>query len=830
MSGLGGIGKSTLALHFAHTYQSDYTAVWWIDAETPETITESMAQLTTRVNPGTDTSTAPSTALAEWALAWLETHPGWLLVFDNATHPDHLAPHLARLAGGDHLITSRLTHVWHELTGTDQFRPIHLDVLSPEAATGFLCQVAKADRGEVSAVNELAKELGYLPLALAQASMYIRRTRITYSAYLHRFRTQAARMLGTPGSGDPHSSTIARTWRVTLDTIADRNPLAVQLLRVIAWLAPHDIPRNLLGGAVEEPDAEVDALALLDDFSMITLTESTVACHRLVQALARTPDSSDPHRTELDINDAQSTAATLIRDALPVNPVSGVEGWPRWRALLPHIDTLLTHVNPEADTAETTVVLYSTSQFLLGQGQSTHATRYARRAVTASARLNGEDHPDTLTYYNSLANTYEAARDLDQALPIYEKTLADAIGSHGEDHPVSLVARSNLARAYRAAGNLDQAIPLFEKSLTETIRIRGEHPRETLGERMELARAYEDAGNLDRAILMFEKTVADATEIHGGDHPVSLAALNDLARAYRAAGNLDQAIPIYEQALTDTSRILGENHPLTLFSCSGLAHSYQSAGNLDRAIPMFEKALSYSVRIYDKDHPDLLVYRSDLANSYRAIGDMRRALPMFERTLTESIRLLGETHRRTLTHRTEYADAYRAEGDLGRAIPMYEQTLNDAIRTHGEDPLLTMAARNGLARAYQETGDLGRAVLMYEQALGDTIHVLGEEHLKTLAYRINLADAYRAVGDMGHALPMYEKSLTDAIQFHGEEHPVTWTSFLALAGGYEAAGDLDPAVLVYEYVHSNFAARAGEGHPVSRMVWDRLQQARAKRS
>ncbi|WP_167502977.1 tetratricopeptide repeat protein, partial [Streptomyces malaysiensis] len=484
MSGLGGVGKSTLALYFARTHLSDYTAVWWIDAETPETITSSLAQLTTRVNAGTDTSSMPSAILAEWALTWLDTHPGWLLVFDNATHPDHLAPYLARLTSGDHLITSRLTYGWHDLAAT----ALHLDVLTPPAAIHLLHQLAApGPSSEAAAAQELADELGYLPLALEQAGAYIRRTRNTYSGYLYRLRTHTARMLNTPGNGDPHSITIARTWRVTLDTIAERDPLAVHLLRVMAWLAPHDIPRDLLNGIADEPDADTDALALLNDFSMITLTEGTADIHRLVQALARTPDPKDPHRSDSAISQAQSTAATLIQDALPNNPETNTAGWPRWRALLPHIDAYLTHTQPDTDTAETDGILYSASRFLRGQGQLSQATQYARRSVITSARLNGEDHPSTLTSRNNLASAYESAGDLGRAIPLYEQTLTDSIRVLGEDHPSTLASRNNLAYVYESAGDLGRAIPLYEQTLTDSIRVLGEDHPSTLASRNNLA-------------------------------------------------------------------------------------------------------------------------------------------------------------------------------------------------------------------------------------------------------------------------------------------------------------------------------------------------------
>ncbi|WP_432010521.1 FxSxx-COOH system tetratricopeptide repeat protein [Streptomyces cucumeris] len=609
MSGLGGIGKSTLALHFAHAHRSHYTAIWWIDAETPQAITDSLAELTAWINPGINTGTAPSATLAHWALSWLDAHPGWLLVFDNATHPDHLAPYLARLTSGDHLITSRLTHGWHELAAT----PLHLDVLSPSSATSLLHQlVGPAHRGEHSMAEELADELGYLPLALEQAGAYIRRARGTYAGYLQRFRTQAARMLNTPGNGDPHGITIARTWRVTLDTIADRNPLAVHLLRVMAWFAPHDIPRDLLSGATDTPDADIDALALLNDFSMITLTETTAATHRLVQALARTPAPHDPHRTEPAITKAQTSAAALIRNALPNDPETNITGWPRWRTLLPHIDAYLTRTPSDSDTTDTDLILYNTSRFLLSQGSLPLATRYAHRSATTSARLLGEDHPDTLNSRNNLAGAYESAGDLGRAIPMYEQTLTDRQRVLGEDHPDTLSSRNNLATAYESAGDLGRAIPMYEQTLTDSHRVLGEDHPDTLNSRNNLAYAYESAGDLGRAIPMYEQTLTDRQRVLGEDHPDTLTSRNNLAYAYESAGDLGRAIPMFEQTLTDRQRVLGEDHPSTLSSRNNLAYAYESAGDLGRAIPMFEQTLTDSIRVLGDDHPTTQVVRSNL--------------------------------------------------------------------------------------------------------------------------------------------------------------------------------------------------------------------------
>ncbi|MEE4594474.1 FxSxx-COOH system tetratricopeptide repeat protein [Streptomyces sp. DSM 41524] len=697
MSGLGGIGKSTLALHFAHTHRSDYTAVWWIDAETPETITSSLAQLTTRVNAGTNTSSLPSAVLAEWALTWLDSHPGWLLVFDNATHPDHLAPYLARLTSGDHLITSRLTYGWHDLAAT----PLHLDVLTPPAATNLLHQLAgPGPSSEAAAAQELADELGYLPLALEQAGAYIRRTRNTYSGYLHRLRTRTARMLNTPGNGDPHSITIARTWRVTLDTIAERDPLAVHLLRVMAWFAPHDVPRDILSGVADEPETGIDdAIALLNDFSMITLSQSTATTHRLVQALARTPDPQDPHRTESAIAKAQSIAACLINRALPDDPSSNVAGWPRWRALLPHIDAYLTHTRPDADTACCNHLLHQASRFLRGQGQIGQATRYALRSAATAVRLNGEDHPFTLASRNDLAGAYESAGDLARAVPLYEQTLADSIRILGEDHPSTLTTRDNLAGVYESAGHLARAMRLYEETLAARVRVLGEDHPDALATRNNLGYAYGKAGDWGRAIRLYEETLAARVWVLGEDHPSTLTTRSNLALAYAETGDPGHAIHLYEQTLADSIRVLGEDHPSTLTTRNNLAGVYKTAGDLARAMRLYEETLAARIRVLGEDHPSTLITRSNLALTYAEVGDPGRAVHLDEETLAARIRVLGEDHPDTLASRNNLAYVYGETGDSSRAIHLYEQTLADSIRILGEDHPVTRTVRNNLRAA-----------------------------------------------------------------------------------------------------------------------------------
>jgi tetratricopeptide (TPR) repeat protein len=602
--GLGGIGKSTLAAHWAAAHAGDYTLTWWITAATPADLDAGLASLAVALQPALS-GVLPIEALREGAVQWLAAHKGWLLILDNATDPADVAPLLARAPAGRYLITSRRATGWHATAV-----PVRLDVLDPAEAEALLSAILAQDRPrEADGTGELCAELGFLPLAVEQAGAYLAQAGATPRQYLDLLARYPTAMYQASAEGGDAARTIARIWRVTLDRLAD-DPLAGQVLRILAWYAPEAIPRGLLDG-LADPPALLRATGRLAAYSMLTADTGLLAMHRLVQAVTRTPDPGDPHRDPQALDDARDQATRQLAEALPgwQDPA----GWPTWRMLLPHIDALASHTPQDADTGTTAYLLNEAGLFLDNQGQPTRAAGYFQRALADYVRVLGEDHPSTLTARNNLAGAYQDAGDLGRAIPLLQQTLTDSVRVLGEDHPDTLTARNNLAYAYQAAGALGRAIPLLEQALTDRLRVLGpDHPH-TLGSRNNLASAYRAAGDLGRAIPLYEQTLTDSVRVLGQDHPQTLGFRNNLASAYQAAGDLGPAIPLLEQTLTDRLRVLGEDHPDTLGSRNNLASAYRAAGDLGRAIPLYEQALTDFVRVLGEDHPQTKIVRGNLA-------------------------------------------------------------------------------------------------------------------------------------------------------------------------------------------------------------------------
>ncbi|MEV0360250.1 tetratricopeptide repeat protein [Nocardia sp. NPDC050697] len=820
--GLGGVGKSTLVAHWAANSAHGYAPIVWITADTVTEITAGLVGFATRLQPAL-AQAMEAEQLAERALQWLATHTGWLLVLDNVDDITTIASVLARVGtGGRVVITSRRASGWQ--LGTSIVR---LNVLNPDESLRLLTALLTATGPrDADGAAELCAELGHLPLAIEQAGAYLAQDPfLTPRDYLQLLADYPADMFGQADVDTGSERTIARTWRVTLDRITDIEPAAVELLRTVSWYAPDAIPLILCQDPALDLRTHSTARGLLAAYNMITPhpATGTISVHRLVQAVARTPDPTDPHRGWNAIERACIRAAETLHSCLPdrEDPVT----WSTWRALLPHIETLTSRIPASDEPATTNLIVRIRSfsgLFMLDQGLHVSAMAHLHQAFSDCERVLGHDHPNTLTSCHNLAGAYETAGRIADAIQLYEQTLADRERVLGADHPDTLTTRNNLVHVAQAAGRIIDVIHLCEQGLVDSERIFGAEHLDTLIARSNLAYAYQAVGRIAEAIPLYEQTLTDSERILGHDHRNTLLFRSNVAAAYQAVGRIAEAIPLHEQTLTDSERILGHDHPSSLAYRSFLASAYQAAGGIDEAIPLHEQTLTDRERILGHDHPDTLAARGNLAHAYETAGRIDEAIPLHEQTLTDSERILGHDHPNTLICCNNLASAYYAAGRIDEAIPLLEQTLSDFGRILGHDHPNTLNSYNNLASAYQKAGRIDEAIPLLEQTLIDRERILGAEHPSTTASRNNLAFAYQRADRIAEAIPLYEQSLIGVEGLLGAEHPNTLTICDNLAFAYLAAGRLDEAIPLYERVLVRRAQTFGSDHYLTRALRDFL--------
>ena len=860
--GVGGVGKTALAIEYAHRHAGDFDVVWWVAAQDPAFVAGDVAALGSELGLGDG---------AEWpAVAGVLRAQGrrWLLVLDNVDDAALIGPFRPSDAGGRLLVTSRLA-------GLDGFGgAVEVGEFSAEEAVGLLA--GRVDGIDTGVAGRIVALLGSLPLAVEQAAGYLRQTGTPPADYVELLETRLGDMLRRGWVAERPGVTVANLWELSMARLRAERPAAAELLELCALCGPEPIPLDLVtGGVAVLADGPLrraagdlvewaDTAGALVGFSLARRDGTTLTVHRLIAAATRA--GMDPARQTT----ADAALVRLVTATLP-GDVGNPAAWPRWRELFPHARTVLATDDSDRDEETLRRVAWLSDRcgvYLADQGRPDLAIAYLHRGLslneghlgpdhqnTLTARNNlasayetagrvgeaidlfeqvvadrlrvvGPDDPDTLSSRHNLASAYQAAGRVEDAIDLYERVLADRLRMLDPDHPNTLASRHNLAYAYAANGRAAEAIDLYEQILGDRLRVLGPDHPDTLSSRQNLAGTYQAAGRVEDAIDLFDEVLADSTRVLGADHPNTLSARHNLAYTYQLAGQMDDAIDLFEEVVGDRLRVHGPDHPNTLASRHNLAYAYQAAGRVEDAIDLFDEVLADSTRVLGADHPATLSARHYLARAHQEAGWVDDAVDLFEEVVADQLRVFGPDHPHTLTAASSRAFAYQEAERLDDAIVLFEQVVADQLRVLGPDHPDTLASRHHLAFAHQEAGRLDDAIVLFEQVVADQLRVLGPDHPDTLTIRNNLAAAYQAAGRVEDAIRLYEKVLADSARVLGPDHPGTLTARNNLAAGYEAAGRVDDAIGLFEQVLADVTRALSPDHPLIDTVGANLDAAR----
>ena len=556
--GLGGVGKTQLAIEYVYRHASDYDIVWWIRSEEPAKLAADYAALADPLDlPVEDAQ--DQRLIVEAVRRELEQRGRWLLVFDNARERGDVRDYLPRGGGGHVIVTSRDPN-WRGVAAT-----LGVPVWRREESVKFLLRRTGLD--DEAAADALADALGDFPLALEHAAAYVERTGCSLADYLALFRDSRAALWEHAESPDDYHATVATTWELAFHRLRDEAPAAVHLLSLCAFLAPDDIPVGVLvEGAEHLPDrlaeAVTDRLSLneavadLRHYSLIESTGDALSVHRLVQAVTR-DRLGDKEPLECAGATVWVAAAFPSDSELP-------ETWDTCSRLLPHALAAAEHaeklsVEPEAAG----YVLNQIGLYLLGRAELAEAKRAFERALAIYAAAFGSGHEYVATTINNLGSVLKALGDLEGARAHFERALAIDKAAFGPEHPEVATDVNNLGSVLRAQGDLEAARAHFERALAIGEAAFGpEHP-EVARDVNNLGSVLYDLGDLEGARAHFERALAIFEVVLGADHAHVATLVSNLGGVLHALGDLEGARAHFERALRIFRQLLGDDHPRT---------------------------------------------------------------------------------------------------------------------------------------------------------------------------------------------------------------------------------------------------------------------------
>lgn len=433
VKGLGGIGKTQIAIEYAYRAlaQKRYHHTIWITAASEEAILASFAALADQLPSTVKKDKADQYQLVAAVLGWLEQcEQPWLLIFDNTDDLSILPRYLPRRGNGAVLLTKRASAV------SALAAPINVEIMEVMEATQLLLRRAQhatnVSEAEMREAANLVVTLGQFPLALDQAGAYIEETRCIVHDYLHLYQQYRYTLLSRRGmqiTGYPES--VATTWSLSFQLVAQTNPAAADLLCLCAFLAPDHIPEELLSvGAPFWPPALQEAVsdpflfnqmieALLRFSRVKRLAEDhLLSLHRLVQAV---------QRERLELTEQRQWAERLIRavrTVFPRDPIDPTTTWPQCRRYLEQAqvcDTLIQEY--QIQLPEAADVLDRTGVYLRECALYAEAEPLFLRALRIREQQLGKEHSDTAETLNNLAVLYSLQSHYPQAEPLYQRTL-----------------------------------------------------------------------------------------------------------------------------------------------------------------------------------------------------------------------------------------------------------------------------------------------------------------------------------------------------------------------------------------------------------------------
>jgi tetratricopeptide (TPR) repeat protein len=692
--GLGGVGKTQIALEYAYRHKNDYTYVFWISAADQPQLLSGFGEIATVT--GCVRSEDDPNQLAKAVLRWLEVTEGWLCIIDNLDDITVIDGYLPTTIGVGHtLITTRNTHSAGIPAAGMEVMVMNVDNSVRLLLDGIQIEITDEIRFEA---RKIVEALGFLPLAIEQAAGYIRISQ-NVEEYLDAYTKQRHEILNwRPTRNHAYNDTVGTTWKMSLERLRTSCPNSIILVQFLVFQNPDEILLEFLRAGAEAVNPELrqiiennlllrESLAALESYSLIRVSRGQkIRIHRLVQAIIQ-----DDMESELRLRVISDVIQLGLRSFPAISDISDqsqreicrryrwqvaaclentgdmVKGNPEWMALIDVLAEYLLKDGFYLDGLQWVTMTAEIRKKTLGSqhestlknmtkmglffrhlGRTKEAAELNEETLEIMKRVLGLEHQETLTTMNNLAVAYLHLGKYREAAMLNEETAELRERLLGLEHQKTLISMNNLAVSYNYLGRYEKALGLIEKTVEIRKRVSGLKHQETLISLKNLGRAYRNMSRVEEVTRLFEEIMKLGRNFLGEEHPQMLVNLEELARSLNMMGQLKKAIELHRKTLEIRKRVWGFNHPHTLSSMDGLAGSLHEFGCTKEALLLHKETLKIRQSVLPAEHPEIFESMEGLADSLWSLDQKQEARQLYQVTLTARTRILGEDHPATL--------------------------------------------------------------------------------------------------------------------------------------------------------------------------------------
>lgn len=632
--GLGGVGKSHIAIEFAYRFRERIpgSAVIWIHAATAARFEQDFKSIAQDFHlPGRD---SPQTDILKLVKDWLEIkyEKAWLLIIDNVDDEELFKKTSTgkscreylpvQSPQGAILYTSRNRKICFNLTKSI-IDVLPMTALEAESLLGHrIGGMAAPDEQKV-----LLEELDYLPLAITQAASYMTETGITMAEYLAEYReSKESKMhllsheFSDLGRGERPLESVTATWKVSFEYIRLKNPRAAEILSLMSFFDRQSIPQSLLINDGENSVLFRNAVTILEQFSLIIHeNRDNYSMHRLVQI------ATSAWVSRQGIEEEQKWAATALQNLSTKFPDAEdeFEHWTTCALYMPHVETILGLDVEDTETNSLALanLLIAVGEYLRQRGAFDNALLYVDQSLQTLEKKSSNVRSIRLSKAKRVKGEILSLQgDTTGSIVLLQQALEDFTNLLGYDHFETCRTMRKLAFSLDIANRSDEAESLSRQAV-EYLKNQPNHKTELMECKISLASSMGTGKESDAEVEeLFHEVLLYWKSQYGEYNPYVEMVYGMLGLWLMEKGRFKEAEKFLDKSLAISTSCYGLEHRETILSMDFLGRVKYKLGDVSEAEQILREGLLLSEKCLGKSHPITLDIADDLSEALRLKG------------------------------------------------------------------------------------------------------------------------------------------------------------------------------------------------------------------